>query len=116
MDVLLESVHNKVTTAMFPLSTPKGSKAVLLVIWCLIGYYSDPDSLTQLCGITTIELLETMFDACGFNLPGKFSPDALMNFVQGVPTCDVTEEKPSSFKKKHMFLTIGRCVTQKVAS
>jgi len=41
---------------------------------------SDPDSLAQLCRITSIEL-DTMFDACGLicfgKLTGKFSQDVL---------------------------------------
>jgi hypothetical protein len=32
----------------------------------------DPDSLAQLCDISNLEL-ESMFDACGFILPGKFN-------------------------------------------
>jgi hypothetical protein len=43
---------------------------------------SDPeDSLAQqLCGINNIKL-DTMFDACGFILIGKFKQDALTNFA-----------------------------------
>jgi hypothetical protein len=58
---------------------------------------SDPDSLAQLCGISSIEM-ESMFHACGFILPGKFNPDALTNFAHEIHTCDVTSGKLTGFK------------------
>jgi hypothetical protein len=76
---------------------------------------SDPDSLAQLCGLSTIEM-ESMFKACGFILPGKFNRDALKNFAKEIRTCDVTSGKPAGFTKKQMFLKIGTGTTQGVAS
>jgi hypothetical protein len=73
----------------------------------------DPESLAQLCDISNLAL-ESMFDACGFTLPGKFSRDALMNFAQVILTCDVTEGKPAAFKEKK--LKVGTGTTQGVAS
>ena len=75
----------------------------------------DPNSCSQLCWITCNEL-ETMFDACGFIiLPEKSSQDTLTNVAQGLPTCNMTEGKPTSFKKRHMFLKLGTGVTQGVS-
>ena len=113
MDIPLESLRNKVTTFLREVLKTAATRSCWWYGLRLDA--SDPDSLAQLCGITSIEL-ETMFDACGFMLPGKFNRDALLNFAQGIPTCDVTEGKPSSFKKKHIFLKVGTGAAQGVAS
>jgi hypothetical protein len=64
---------------------------------------SDSDSLVQLCGINKIKL-ETMFDACGFILPGKFNQDVLTNFAHAILTCDMTKEgKLAAFAKNTCF-------------
>jgi hypothetical protein len=113
MDVPLESLRNNITTFFRQVLETAATRSCWWYGLRLDA--SDPDSLAQLCGITGIEL-ESMYDACGFLLPGKFNRDALVNFAAGVPTCDVTEGKPSSFKKKHLFLRVGTGVTKGVAS
>jgi hypothetical protein len=113
MDLPLESLRNKVTTFFREVIETAAHRSCW---WYGVRLdASDPDSLARLCGITSIEL-ESMFDACGFILPGKFNRDALTNFAQGIPTCDVTEGKPAVYKKKHLFLKIGTGPTQGVAS
>jgi hypothetical protein len=117
MHAPLESLRQKVTTFFRKVLVTAAKRSCW---WYGIRFdASDPDSLAQLCGITSIEL-ETMFDACGFILAGKsegkFSQDALLIFVQDVSTCDVSMVKPVSFAKKGLFLKVGTGNTKGAAS
>jgi hypothetical protein len=113
MNVPLESLRNKVTTFFREVLETAAKRSCWWYGVCLDA--DDPDSLVQLCDISNFKL-ESMFDACGFILPGKFNRDALTNFAEGIVTCDVTVGKPAAFKKKHMFLKVGTGATQGVAS
>jgi hypothetical protein len=97
MDVPLESLRNKVTTFFCEII----EMAAKWSCWWYADHLddNDQDSLVQLCDISNLELV-TMFDACGFILPGKFNSDALTNFAQGIRTCNVTKGKPAALKKK----------------
>jgi len=113
MNEPLESLHNKVTTFFHEVIKSAANRSCW---WYGIRLdASDPNSLAQVCGITTTEL-ETMFDACGFiNTHGNLSRDAFSNFAKGVPTCDVSNGKPTGFKKSHMFLKVGTGATHGLA-
>ena len=113
MDAPLESLRNKVTTFFREVIEMAAQRSCW---WYGVRLdANDPDSLAQLCDINNLEL-ETMFDACGFLLSGKFSRDTLTNFALGIRTCDVTMGKPAAFKKNHLFLKVGTGATQGVAS
>jgi hypothetical protein len=99
MNVPLESLRNKVTTFFHEVIETAAKRSCWWYGVCLDA--NDPDSLAQLCGISNLAL-ETMFDACGFILPGKLNRDDRTNFAQGILTCNVTEGKPAAFKK-NMF-------------
>jgi hypothetical protein len=100
MNVPLESLRSKVTT----FSRKVIKTAATWSCWWWYGVHlddNDPDSLAQLCGITSIEL-DTMFVACGFLLSGKFKREALTNFAKQIRTCDVTMGQPAGFKSKNI--------------
>jgi hypothetical protein len=88
MSVPLESLCNKVTTFFRQVIELAAKRSCWRYVVCLDA--DDPDSLVQLCVIINLEL-ESMFDACGFLLPGKFNRDPVTNFTQDILTCDVTE-------------------------
>jgi hypothetical protein len=112
MDVPLESLHNNVTIFFLGVLETAAKRPCW---WYGVKLdESDPDSLAQLCGLSSIEM-ESMYHACGFILPGKFNRDELTNFANESHTCDVTSGKPTGFKKKQMFLKVGTGATQGVA-
>ncbi len=112
MNVPLESLRNKVTTFFREVIETAATRSCW---WYGVRLDdNDPDSLAQLCGITSVEL-DTMFVACGFLLSRKFSRDALTKFGKEIRRCEVSEGKPASVKKKQMFLKVGTGATQGVA-
>jgi hypothetical protein len=97
MDVPLESLRNNVTICFHEVLETAANRPCW---WYGVKLdKSDPDSLAQLCGLSSIEM-ESMFQACGFILPGKFNRDALKNFANEICTCDATSGKPTRFQKK----------------
>jgi hypothetical protein len=113
MNVPLESLRNKVTTFFREVIETAAKRSCW---WYGVRLDSnDPDSLAKLCGISNPDM-ETMFDACGFFVSGKFSRDRLTNFALGIATCDVTMGKPAGFKTTSIFLKVGTGATQGVAS
>jgi hypothetical protein len=71
IDVPLESLRNKVTT-FFRKVIEMAAKRSCSWWYGIRLDANDRDSLAQLCDISNLEL-GTMFDACGFILPGKFN-------------------------------------------
>ena len=113
MDLPSESLRNKVKTFFREVLETAATRSCW---WYGVRFdANDPDSLAQLCGITSIQL-ETMFVACGFYFSGKFSRDALTNFAKEIRTCDVTEAKPVTLQQKQMFLKVGTGATKSVAT